>query len=195
MVAVAESVGGDPWAVRLRRECPDCGGPHGRPEIVGSALHVSISHSGDRVAVALCAAGAAGVDVEQVNADIDVDGMLGLVLSDAEREQFREISGVQARVQAFYRCWTRKESVLKATGDGLRTPMSHLTLGALYDTAHLTGFVNRPDLVETAQIVDLDPGPGYVGAVTVLSARPMRVRQLDGAEAFAAADGLVRGRL
>jgi 4'-phosphopantetheinyl transferase len=194
-VVVAESADCDPWNVKRRLECPDCGGPHGPPAVVGSTLNVSISHSGDRVAVALCADGAVGVDVEQVIADVDVDSMLRFVLGDAEREGFREVQDRPARVEAFFHCWTRKESVLKATGDGLRIPMSSVTLGAPHDPARLTRFIDRPNLVETAQIVDLDPGPGYVGAVTVLSGRPVRVWELDGAEAFATAAGLVRDRL
>ena len=186
-VAVAQSAGCDPFDVKLRRECPDCRRLHGRPEVVGGALNVSISHSGDRVAVALCADGPVGVDVEQVNPDVDVDSMLRFVLGDAERQAFNEIKGRQTRLRAFFHCWTRKESVLKATGDGLRIPMSNVTLGAPHDQARLTGFTDHPELVETAQIVDLNPGPGYVGAVAVLSARPVRVWELDGADAFATA--------
>jgi 4'-phosphopantetheinyl transferase len=190
-VAVAESADDDPRKVKLRRECPDCRGPHGHPEVVASTLNVSLTHAGDRVAVALCADAAVGVDVEQVIADVDVDSMLGPVLSDAERADFRAVHGRPARTQAFFHCWTRKESVLKATGDGLRVSMSSLTVWAPHDPARLTGFIDRPDLVGTAQIVDLDPGPGYVGAVTVLSVRLVRVRERDGAEAFAVT-GFVR---
>ncbi|SCG66352.1 peroxidase-related enzyme [Micromonospora siamensis] len=185
-ITVAWSDGGDPLDVDLRRECPRCGKPHGRPEVAGSPLHVSISHSGDRVAVALCAAGPVGVDVEQVNPDVDVDVMLPFVLGDAEARAFGEIRDQRDRLEAFLRSWTRKESVLKATGDGLLIPMSHLTVGSRQEPTRLVRFVDRPDLVETAQIVDLHPGSGYVGAVTVLSARRVRVRELDGAQAFAA---------
>jgi 4'-phosphopantetheinyl transferase len=194
-VTVAKSAGCDPFDVKLRRECPDCRRLHGRPEVVGSTLNVSISHSGDRVAVALCADGPVGVDVEQVNPDVDGDSMLRFVLGDAERQAFSEVQGRQARLQAFFRCWTRKESVLKATGDGLRIPMSNVTLAAPHDRAQLTGFTNHPELVETARIVDLHPGPGYVGAVTVLSVRPVRVWELDGADAFATAVELFRDGL
>ncbi len=186
-VAVATSAGGDPFDVELRRECPDCRRLHGRPEVVGGTPHVSISHSGDRVAVALCADGPVGVDVEQVTPDVDVDGMLRFVLGEAEGRAVSEIRGEQARLEAFLQCWTRKESVLKATGDGLRVPMPDVTLGGPHERARLIGFTGRPELLGTAQIVDLHPGAGYVGAVTVLSARPVRVWELDAADALVTA--------
>jgi 4'-phosphopantetheinyl transferase len=194
-VTVARLSGCDPFDVKLRRQCPDCRGPHGRPEVVGGTVDVSISHSGGRVAVALCADGPVGVDVEQVDADVDVDSMLRFVLGDAERPAFSDLRFRQARLQAFFQCWTRKESVLKATGDGLRIPMSNVTLGPPHDRARLIGFTKCPQLVGMAQIVDLHPGPGYVGAVTVLSARPVRVWELDGADAFATSGELIRDGL
>jgi 4'-phosphopantetheinyl transferase len=187
-VAVAETVGCDPFDIELRRECPDCRRLHGRPEVVGGTPYVSLSHSGDRVAVAVCAGGPVGVDVEQVNPEVDVESMVNLMLGDAERRAFGKVQGQQARLKAFFHCWTRKESVLKATGHGLRIPMSDVTL-APHGQSQLTSFAGHPELVEIAQIVDLHPGPGYVGAVTVLSARPALVQELDGAEAFAASGG------
>jgi 4'-phosphopantetheinyl transferase len=193
-VTVAVSAECDPFEVRLRRECPDCRRLHGRPAVVGSPMNVSISHSGDRVASALCAAGPVGVDVEQVNHDVDVDSMLRLVLGSAEREAFDKIRGRPARIEAFFRSWTRKESVLKATGDGLRIPMANVTLGSPNARPRLAGFTDRPELLESAQIVELRPGRGYVAAVTVLSGRPVRVRELDGATAFAAAAELIGKR-
>lgn len=192
-VTTAQLIGCDPFDVRLRRECPHCRRLHGRPEVVGGTPNVSISHSGDRVAVAQCADGPVGVDVEQLNPEVDVDGMLRFLLSTAERQACSGVQGGQARLQTFFDCWTRKESVLKATGDGLRKPMSNLTLAAPPGPARVTGFTDRPELVDTAQIVDLHPGPGYVGAVTVLSARPVRVWELDGMQAFAAVAELFRG--
>jgi 4'-phosphopantetheinyl transferase len=191
-VTVAQTIGGDPFDVNVRRRCPDCQRLHGRPEIDGTDMHVSISHSGDRVAVAICAAGPVGVDVEQVNPDVDVDGMLRFVLGAGERQPFRSIAGVAARTLAFYQCWTRKESVLKATGDGLRVPMSTMTLDPPHGPAKLIEFTRYPELVAASQIHDLRPGPGYVGAVTVLSAAPVLVREFDGAAAMAYAGDLTR---
>jgi 4'-phosphopantetheinyl transferase len=193
-VTVAQLIGRHPVDVRLRRECPDCRRLHGRPEVVGGGPNISISHSGNRVAVAQCADGPVGVDVERITPDVDVDGMLGFMLSAAERRAFSEIRSGQGRLHAFFHCWTRKESVLKATGDGLRIAMSNVTLAPPYEPVRVTGFTDHPELVDSARLFDLHPGAGYVGAVTVLSARPVRVWELDGADAFAAAAEVVRDR-
>ena len=86
---------------------------HGCPEPV---CEVSISHSGDVVAVAVTRAGPVGVDVEQFGAAIHRSGLDGL----------HGIRNSQRRHSAadFYAYWTRKEAVLKATGEGLRRTMN-----------------------------------------------------------------------
>src|SRR4051794_37321895 len=63
-LAVAERLGIAPGAVAVDRACPDCERPHGRPAVPGAGLEVSVSHSGDLVAVALVAGETpVGVDV------------------------------------------------------------------------------------------------------------------------------------
>ncbi|WP_281940189.1 hypothetical protein [Micromonospora sp. AKA38] len=57
--------------------------------------------------------------------------------------------------------------------------------------ARLTGFIDRPNLVGTAQLVDLDPGPGYLGRSQCCRPGPARVREPDDAEVFATT-GFVR---
>src|SRR5690348_2316687 len=54
-LVVGERLGRPPASVAIDRTCPDCERPHGRPTVVGGALSVSVSHSGDRVAVAVVA--------------------------------------------------------------------------------------------------------------------------------------------
>ncbi|MFG1658266.1 4'-phosphopantetheinyl transferase family protein [Micromonospora chersina] len=53
-------------AVTVDRTCSDCGRWHGRPTLPGTALDVSVSHSGAVVTVAaLSGGGRVGVDVER----------------------------------------------------------------------------------------------------------------------------------
>jgi len=160
-----EATGTPPPAVRVDRACPDCARPHGRPTLPGTGLHASVSHSGARVVVALTAHGPVGVDVEQARA-IDHDGMAGHVLGPDERA---------GDLTAFYRYWTRKESAVKATGDGLRVPLDQVRVSPPDQPARLLAYPGRPDLVAT--MADLAPGDGYLGAVTILAPGPVEVRE------------------
>jgi hypothetical protein len=96
------------------RSCPSCGRHHGRPRLPGTGPDVSISHSGATVAVAVSTAGAVGVDVQQV-ADDSVHDLSPLVLAESEARHV-----VVAR--DFFIYWTRKEALVKATGDGVAVP-------------------------------------------------------------------------
>jgi 4'-phosphopantetheinyl transferase len=114
-----------PAAVRLTRHpCPVCGSEdHGPPRAVGpgGAVAVSISRSGVHWTLAVTRDGPIGVDVEDAR-PTSFDGVARRCLSEDER---RYLAGLAAphRLSAFYRCWTRKEAVVKACGVGLATDL------------------------------------------------------------------------
>ncbi|MEU6762961.1 4'-phosphopantetheinyl transferase superfamily protein [Streptomyces sp. NPDC046853] len=108
----------DPAAVELvRLACPLCGGPHGRPAVAeGAGPHFSLSHT-DGLALLAFADGPVGADVERLpSADVLADVMASL--HSGEQAELTELPPAQ-RPLAFARCWTRKEAVLKGTGEGL----------------------------------------------------------------------------
>ena len=80
----------------------------------GLGLHASITHSGEIVGVALSAAGPLGLDVEQVR-ERDISDLTRRVLGSGERSENPE---------DFFRYWTRKEAVVKATRDGIGVGLS-----------------------------------------------------------------------
>ena len=94
--ALARYTGLRPADVRFDRTCGQCGEPHGKPVIEGSAIEGgvvehSVAHSGDLVAVAV-ARTPVGVDVEQLDGRPqplgghgDPEALARLVLSAAER--------------------------------------------------------------------------------------------------------------
>jgi len=113
----AACLGRPPDEVPLRHLCPSCGADdHGRPYLAGpdGLPHISLSHSGRRVAVALSDA-PVGVDTERVRDDIDWSRMRALVLAPGEPEPGGR--------EAWFNRWCLKEAVVKMTGDGLRLPM------------------------------------------------------------------------
>ena len=113
----------------LEKEYPEYGGTfqiekdeRGKPFLRGhEKIHISLSHSGE---LAACAAAEepVGVDVEQRKQRSGSQRILRR-LHEREREWLLGLPE-DRREQAFYDLWVRKESFLKATGEGLGLPLS-----------------------------------------------------------------------
>ena len=140
--------------VRLDRTCPDCGKPHGRVRAEG--VELSVTHSGDLVGVAI-GDHPVGLDVEKINPDLDIDGVARMSLSPEELNELERYDGID-KARRFTQYWTRKEAVVKATGDGLRTDLRTVTLPA---GIHLS---------------ELSVDPGYAAALAVVTAAPPAVQ-------------------
>jgi 4'-phosphopantetheinyl transferase len=175
-LVVAPLTGGPAAGVVVDRACPTCGRHHGRPRLPGTGLHVSISHSGATVAVAVSNAGEVGVDVQQVE-DGSVQELSPLVLGESE-------AGHVAATRDFFTYWTRKEALVKATGDGVTVPLRQVVVSPPGTPPRVLGYPRPGGLA--AQLRDLGPEPGYVGALAVLSPRPVTVRERSGEQLLTA---------
>jgi 4'-phosphopantetheinyl transferase len=168
-------LGVPPDAVPIDRTCARCGGPHGRPRLAtGAAIDFSVSHSGDVIGLAitrsLAGGGASrlvGLDVELISAATAKEAPVDVVLSAAEHLCYRKLD-VAARSTAFFRYWVRKEALLKATGDGLAVPMTHLTMSAPDQPAQLAEWQGRPGYPALVSMHDLAARPGYVAALALV---------------------------
>ena len=161
--------------VRLVRLCPACGSSrHGRPllaPVPGLEMpHVSVSRAGQVGVVALCDAGAVGVDVEPVGA-AGFAGFRDVALHPSEPSEPSEPSDtVRGRTVT----WVRKESLLKATGHGLGVDPR---LVRLTDPAEPPAVVAWQAPRPPAQVwmADIVTAPGHVAAVTVLTGEPLHL--------------------
>ncbi|MFK0252775.1 4'-phosphopantetheinyl transferase family protein [Streptomyces sp. NPDC090445] len=127
-ILLGAALGRAPGAIRLvRRPCPDCGGPHGRPAVGGSAIHFSLSHTGGLALIAL-ADRPVGVDIERIP-DPDTAERLASELHPRER---RELATLPAgsRPAAVARIWVRKEAHSKGLGLGLARALDLDYVGA-----------------------------------------------------------------
>ena len=156
----------DPRDLTVDRSCDRCGRPHGKPRITGSNLHVSLSHSGDMVALAVTRAAPVGIDVEEKIVR-DLSGLIRTVVSPRE---------VVDRPEQLYSYWCRKEAVVKATGAGMRVPLIEVVVSAADEPARLISYRGAP--LECAML-DLDCGPGYAAAVAVLARGRLDIRRRD----------------
>jgi 4'-phosphopantetheinyl transferase len=170
-LAAAQATGTPPEAVTVDRTCPTCSEPHGRPGLPGTGLHASITHSGDLVGLALTRVAPVGLDVERLS-DVDIEGLGRTVLHESERVVPLDRGG-------FFTYWTRKEAVIKATGDGLRAPLVEVRVTGPGEPPAVLAYPNRAEL--PAVLVDLHPGEGYRAALAVLTADPVRVDERSGA--------------
>ncbi len=96
---------------------------HGKPVCVDSGADFSISHSGGLVWAAFATRGHVGIDVEQERESGDLL-QLASMLHPMEYAALQQCPPEEL-ASAFYRCWARKESVLKACGTGLSQRLDH----------------------------------------------------------------------
>jgi 4'-phosphopantetheinyl transferase len=177
-ITAGAELGRDPRSIELDRTCPTCGRPHGKPRIGdGGDLEASVSHSGQRVAVALARGAPLGVDVEELATGLDHAALARSVLAGTEHA---------ADIETFLAYWTCKEAVLKATGDGLRVPLTRLTIADPMHGPRLVSWDGRPALANAVALYRLDPGLGYLAALAVLDPAPRAIHQLDAAPLLAA---------
>ena len=168
---VAACTGQRPAQVSFDRACRQCGKPHGKPAVRGGGPELSVSHSGDLVAVALATA-PVGVDVEQLDGRVhelgggDPDTIARMVLAAEERTALAAVDPA-GRARAFLVAWTRKEAVTKARGDGLRVPFGEVVVAADLAVPRVTAWPYPQD-PRSVSLLDLDPGPGYVAALAVI---------------------------
>jgi 4'-phosphopantetheinyl transferase len=90
--------------------------------------HFSVSHSEDRIAVALSRA-PIGIDIERIAAGQDWRAIASICFHPSEQKLLQVGDGSTAR-ETFFEIWTRKEAYLKAIGTGLDTDPNSFSIAA-----------------------------------------------------------------
>lgn len=147
-----------------KKEKPSLGPVHGE-----SQVKFNVTHSSAVAMYAFTRQREVGVDVEQIRRDIEVESIANRFFSLHEQEELAAFPAEQ-RVDAFFRCWTRKEAYIKATGDGLSLPLSQfdvsLALGVQDSNALLA---TRPDASEARRwfLREVPGGLDHIAAICV----------------------------
>jgi 4'-phosphopantetheinyl transferase len=183
-LVLGETIGRPPDQLDFDRTCPRCGAPHGKPQLAGATgLQFSVSHSGGSVVVAVARDSAVGVDVEEVGTPepAELADTAELVLAPSERRRVARWPE-RRRPQAFTTYWTRKEAVLKATGQGLTTSPAHLVVTPPSAAPRVLRWPSAPVPLEELVLHPLHPPRGLVAALAVLGPARARVVEGDGTE-------------
>jgi len=142
-------------------------GPKGKPALCGnSQLQFNMAHSGGLAVYAFLLGSEIGVDIEEVRDLCDFEHIAERYFCREEALQLLSIVGEKQREEAFYRCWTRKESYLKAIGDGLSVPLDQFQVTLLPDSpARFIHIGGQTSEASSWTLQHLDPAPGYAGAL------------------------------
>lgn len=150
-------------------------GDHGKPSLDPplDGVGFNLSHSGALVLVALAPGRTVGVDVEVAKRPSPHDEIASRVMSPRELELYLDLDDA-GREAAFYRLWSIKEAVVKATGRGLTFPVRELdVLATRRGPSGLPAF--RREVVAEGRlwrVVELDPGAAAAVAYDGERVRP-----------------------
>jgi len=129
-------------------------GPRGKPGLPDAGLYFSLSHSRDCSLISFCSQAEVGVDIETLHRVINADRMMKRFFHPSEQAWWRE----QAKPdRAFLELWTRKEAMLKRTGQGIDVELNR---------------VNTLDEAGESQVINLYPDDNHIGAVAVSGEPP-----------------------
>jgi 4'-phosphopantetheinyl transferase len=145
-------------------------GNNGKPELAdlqrSHPLRFSVSHSEHLALIAVTSGRAVGVDVEKVRAELESIEIAKRLFSECEVRELLSLPA-KARQQAFFTCWTRKEALLKATGEGLSRPLSQVPVlmarncWAGFEEDLSVGFGSATDW----SLMDMKPADEFLGAL------------------------------
>lgn len=148
------------------------GPEHEKPQLVRrhpdkAACFFNLSHSGRIALVGVSQDGPVGVDVEVLRDLPDVDSVARQVFRDEEMAALAALPPEQ-KTRGFFRAWTRKEAVIKTTGEGFRADLK--SFGVTLDSDQEASFLCEPGAVagSTWGLAHASVGPGAVGAVAML---------------------------
>jgi len=144
-------------------------GPYGKPSLLdeqgASRLRFNASHSNELAVYAFVQDCEIGVDVEYVKEDFATEDIARHFFSAYEVETLTGLPETE-KAAAFFRCWTRKEAYIKATGRGMSQPLDgfDVTLRSEDDVALLR---TEDGSHERWRLLDIAVGAGYAGALAV----------------------------
>lgn len=144
----------------------------GKPHLQDFPLHFNVTHH-DTLALIAVAQHTVGIDIEAAHPFPDMDAVAEHHFSPLELSDYFVADD---RVGVFYRCWTRKEAIIKADSRGLTIPLKDFAVTVTAD--HPPRIRSTTPTLSTLQgwsLADLNLPAGSIGAVAY-TARLDRVR-------------------
>jgi len=154
-------------ATALRFDYLENGKPLLAGEFATAGIHFNLAHTGDLALMAITRIGRVGVDVEWARPIKNVDELVARFFSKREDELFQKVSARQKPV-AFFNLWTRKEALLKATGEGITRSLNLVEVSFLPgEPARLLAIAGDEKAAERWMLKEFAPAKEFAGAVAI----------------------------
>ncbi|MDE3066696.1 MAG: AMP-binding protein [Verrucomicrobiota bacterium] len=146
-------------------------GDHGKPRLAGPVagrfMHFNLAHSGALGVYAVSARHEVGVDVERLRPVAEAGRIVANYFSEGERKYWLSLAE-RERTEFFFSCWTRKEALLKATGDGIGESLNQLDVrSASGGPPQFFHFAGGPHAARRWVLHSCSPAVDYLGAIAV----------------------------
>jgi 4'-phosphopantetheinyl transferase len=145
---------------------------HGKPRIASAnsqaeRLKFNVAHSGGLALYALTFVGEIGIDLEHIRPEFTGDDIARRFFSATEVARLDKLP-MQARHEAFFNCWTRKEAFIKAKGVGLSLALDQfdVTLAPAEPAALLRTCWDENEAARWS-LQTIAVGSGYAGAMAI----------------------------
>lgn len=129
-------------------------GEYGKPMLDGFAWQFNLSHAGPHALIALSESAPVGVDIERIDVTRPLASMA------AQFFTAREQAACAGQPEQFYRLWSAKEAVLKASGSGIRGD-----LPAIVEQDGQLAVVREP----LTRLWEIEAPPGYAAALAMIT--------------------------
>lgn len=156
-------VGADPADLRFRSN------DYGKQALAGdwaaSGINFNVSHSHEVVLYAFAHNRQVGIDVERIRYEFAGEDIAARFFSRPEAEALLR-TPAEARAAAFFSCWTRKESYVKARGKGLSLPLDEFAVSVDAEASEVSLSIFA-DAGEGRRwtIISFAPANGYAAAL------------------------------
>jgi 4'-phosphopantetheinyl transferase len=138
---------------------------NGRPLLANNParLYFNVAHSEERALYVFSSTVQPGVDIEFMHREIDCDKLAQRFFTLNEFAALQVLPAADRR-RAFLACWTRKEAVVKATGDGLSMPFDQFEVSVEPD-AEPRIIAAHAQRITDCRLYAADVGADYIAAV------------------------------
>lgn len=153
--------------------------PHGKPFLTDTLpLSFNLSHANEFVYFAFSCTFPLGIDVEFLPRRTRLRAVARRFFAQSE---YAAWSALPADLQrpGFFACWTRKEAIVKAHGDGISLGLNRFVVSVTpNEPARLLSMAPQVGRLQDWQLQDLQSAPEYHGAIAVRTTKKIHIRYL-----------------